>query len=39
MNIVKNADHSFLDPKVVPSNVFFCPTNNPKPKDIQFTKM
>lgn len=35
--IVKNAHYNFPQPNVMSSIVLFCPTNNPKPKDIHFT--
>lgn len=34
---MKNALDSFPEPKVTPSNSFFCPNKSPKPKDCSFT--
>lgn len=35
--IVKNAHHSFREPKVMSSNVLFCWADSPKRKDMYFT--
>ena len=34
---LKNADHSYMEPKITPSDFFYGPTNGPKPKDSSFT--
>ena len=36
---MKNTHHIFPEPTVTPSNYFFCPINNPKPKDFSCTAM
>lgn len=36
-HILKCIIKSFLKPKLASSNVLFCPNNNYKPKEIQFT--
>lgn len=36
-NGLKNVHHDIPEPKVTSSNVSFCPTSSPKPKDIQLT--
>ena len=30
-------NYNFIKPKMMSPNCLFCPTNSPKPKDIQFT--
>lgn len=37
--MVKNAHHDFPKPKVTSWTVSFCPTNSPKPQEIQFLSL